>query len=89
VLFEINRVSQLLSELPEPHVWDFSGSFFYMFLSVIKPTLCVGCCLRSISSLSLTVLAWQHFVSVLLDYFCFFLFGYLVGNPYFAFLQAK
>ena len=28
-------------------------------MSVIKPTLCVGCCLRSISSLSLTVLTWQ------------------------------
>ena len=35
-------------------------------MSVIKPTLCVGCCLRSISSLSLTVLTWQLVLLVLL-----------------------
>ena len=35
-------------------------------MSVIKPTLRVGCCLRSISSLSLTDLTWQHFLQFLL-----------------------
>ena len=61
-------------------------------MSVNKPTLCVGCCLRSISSLSLTALNWQPFFRSFGMFFLLvliFLFGYLEGNPYFAFLQAK
>ena len=81
-------VFRLQSELAQPHLRDFAGSFCGVVMSVTKPTLCVGCCLRSISSLSLTSLTWQHFPSVLLDYF--FLIVWLFGRqPILRLLTGK